>query len=206
MEINITKDTLTPFLDRLQGGQFKKRLLDQMRVAVMSQLQEHYARLHAERPNKLGGTRTKFWELAGKSITYAMQEDGFVVDVNKVGVRLHLHGGTVLPGVNQSSAGPWPTKYLTIPVDAAAHGHRAAEFPLKLLWTNKGGRHPWGLGLDEGKGTAKGNLKVLFILAKKSVHQPDPSTFPSEAAIRDTCLKAINDYIEILKIEEGGAA
>lgn len=193
-----------------------------VKSAVVSFLQKHYKNLDKERANSLGGTRTHYWQKAGQSIVTEDVSDGFILSVNHVGVRLHLFGGRVEPGVNISWATGKPTKMLAIPKDAEAYGKTTADFAgeLETLWTRKGGEpRPWALAYplsaksakttreqgDKRKGkigvaVVKGKegaeaRRIMFILVKSATIKADPTTFPSEQEIEDVAVSAVERFI-----------
>jgi len=138
------QDELTPYLQGMDGRM--QRVSEVMARAVVGLFVERYRQFDRTRPNALGGTRTHFWGAVAKSVHAAnITPQGFDVDVTHVGVRLRWLGGTVTPGKGISCKTGRPTRMLTIPVDAEAHGRRACEYDnLTPLW----GRHgPWALAI-----------------------------------------------------------
>jgi hypothetical protein len=137
-------DELTPWLKGVMQRQ--TTVNEVMAAAVVSLFRRHFDDMDRSRPNSLGGKRTHYWGQASDSVHHDnITPDGFDVDVTHVGVRLHWLGGTVRPGVGISFVTGRPTRMLTIPVDAEAHGRRAKEFEnLVVLWGRNG---PWALAI-----------------------------------------------------------
>jgi hypothetical protein len=78
------------------------------------------------------------------------------------------------------------------PVDPAAHGRRAADFP-GIFRIRPKSTEPTEYLADIGAG---GVLRVLFLLAASADHDPDPSVMPTPDALSETVRAALQSYID----------
>lgn len=220
------RDTATPTLAAILAGLEPQRLNPVIGEAGSNVVRQHVAAL-SNRPNKLGGPSTRYWEKAADSTSWVEVGDGVVISVggDRVpGLPLHFFGGDVYPGKSISRFTGRPTRYLTIPARAEAHGTTASEHgELVVLW----GRHgPYALAAASDylrvirRGKRKGQLVtgvrkdlatnqreeashggggVLFWLTDHAHHEPDPTILPTEQKIRDAVVAAIEDYVDGLQ-------
>jgi len=89
----------------------------------------HFRAKNTRSPNRFGARRTNYYLGAARATSFQPVGDGVVISVAQIGIRLHYYGGTVRAGRGISSFSGKPTKFLTIPARAEAHGKRASEFP-----------------------------------------------------------------------------
>lgn len=176
-------------------------------------VREHLQNLDDTRVNKLGGQRTHYYGNARKATEYRVEGELVIINIAQVGMNLHYHGGTVTAGKGASWATGNPTKYLTIPARAEAHGKTASDFPnLVIVWGRN--RKPVGLavGVPSDAGSLYGAVSrrhgpmltleprlvpglMMFWLKESVTLQPDPSVLPTEEKlgtnIRDRLGRAI---------------
>lgn len=174
-------------------------------------VREHFQGLDESRANKLGGRRTHYYGSARKATEYRIDGEGVIISIPQVGLPLHYHGGTVKAGKNASFVTGQPTKYLTIPARAEAHGKTVSDFhDLVIVWGRN--RKPVALAIGEERRsslttaiTRRGPVLtkdkalvpglVLFWLKQEVTFEPDPTILPTEEKlgtnIRDRLAKAI---------------
>jgi hypothetical protein len=155
--------------------------------AARNVIQDHFRALNAK-PNKLKGAKTGFWaDAADKTQAPKMEgDDTAVVSVRKKGVALRYFGGTI------ETSSP-----MTIPVIAAAHGHRAREFDLHFVWSAKGGRpRPYGLANKSGI--------LYYILSRFATHPDDPDVMPTDTAMMEAAVGAARGYLQRMAERQGG--
>ncbi len=132
----------------------------------------------------------KYWKDAANATEAATDANGTTVSINQRGVRLHFYGGTVRPSGRISNVTGKPIKRLLIPTE---------DSPLRKTRSEL-----YELGLDpESVHVAGGRLiadmggvpVVLGLLARQTVHEPDPSVLPTtaemEQALHDGAAKSL---------------
>lgn len=180
----------------LKAGLAPARLQPIVGRAAHQVYRKHLVGLNSARPNALGGTRTNFYTSAARGTQFRIQGDYVIVSINQVGIALRYFGGTVRPKVK---------KFLTIPARAEAHGKRASEFDLVVLWNRTG---PYALarrrdlraGLARdfvGPGRGRG-AEVLFWLVKEVTQRADPTVLPDQLEVESAAAAAVNAYAQLL--------
>lgn len=210
-------DRVSPLLRELAGFATSGELERAAEQGAVVVVRDHFFKLNAERPNQLGGRRTNFWTATGRSVSSNSQPGTVEININQVGFRQRLQGGWIRPTGGK--------KYLTIPAVAEAHGRRASEFSnLRFGFTeNKYGNLQPALveasatnlkfGRKRKDGSRKTNVtghtggRAIFFLSKQVFQQADPSVLPSEAAITDAAIKAVENAAAGIRArhEKGGA-
>lgn len=172
-------------------GKFGKKEIGQVIGAHVANLvQAHLMRYNKEHPNALGGPRTNYYAKAAKSTHWQTTGDGVKVSVPHVGIGLLYYGGTVRPGKGISSKTGKPTRRLTIPAIAAAHGKSAAEFnDLVPLYGKKG---PYALA-------HKGTKTVVFWLAKKATIGPHKDLLPTTKQVKEAMREGVEELVVAAK-------
>lgn len=146
-------------------------------------IREHFFGLNSSRPNQLGGRRTNYYTGAGRGTQFQIvSESEVVVSVNQIGIVQRFYGGTITPKAS---------KYLTIPVHPAAHGKRAREFDLELVF-GPGGR-PIALATKGGKKSRVG--EIYYRLVKSVTQQPDRTVLPDNELIVRRINKDVTDVV-----------
>lgn len=205
----------TPKLDALMRRVSDRAgMNEQVGRATQNFVKRHLYNRDRTHPNKLGGDRTNFWEKAANKTTFTSDDSGAVITVAKLGIRLQYHGGTIVPGRHASRLTGKPTRLLSIPAAAEAHGRGPTEFDnLVARWGKPTGEtKPRPIGLFEGtdRATVKGKTisspgeraakragdkpsvpsgRVIFWLVRKATIKPHPDVLPSK---RDITLNAID--------------
>lgn len=167
-----------------------------IKQGVTSVFSDHFLKLNAARPNKLGGKRTDYWTDAA-SLTYSNVSGGTVtVKVDKVGVRRHLLGGPPITPKKTSEITGRAVKFLTIPIHPSAHGRTVAQ--LRAQGVNL---YPAGGAIRQQIGDKRSDSDPkLFALARKTkAAQPDPSVIPTVDEIARAANEALNELREALK-------
>lgn len=205
ISINI-RDQATPAIDRLDSELQRDGVKHTAGVSVMRQIIDHLTTLDAERPNTLGGRRTHFYSVAGKSTHYDITDTGAIVSINHTGIAQRYFGGKI----EREDGGP-----LTIPARAEAHGRRAREFSnLEILYGRNG---PYALAERyatsfsvRSRHDKSGNRQskivnrksvgggIFFWLVKSVTQEPDPSVLPSEESASQNARDAIGRFIDSL--------
>ena len=143
-------------------------------------------------PNALGGRRTHFYSLAAMAVQHTVDDDGALISVAHLGLAQRYFGGVITP-VN--------TDYLAIPATAAAHGRRPRDSDnpeLAPFYRRKNGKAKV-IGLADQvryskRGRAYGTGEVWYWLVKSVTQQPDPDVLPTETALREASLTAVESY------------
>lgn len=204
ISVEITRDTATPALEALSVGLQDENLLPIFGRAVANEVRSNFDDLEQSRPNKLGGTRTHYYSQARSATRYSVQGDTATVGIAQVGIRLRYYGGEVRAGVNPSAVTGQPTKYLTIPANAEAYGHRAADFPdMVVLWGRAG---PYALAREEQKtiaiadsyGAKTVSTEIMFWLVKEVTIPADRTMLPSDEALTGAIKDSFGGYVRNL--------
>lgn len=117
----------------------RAELHEVMGLAVRDLVKAHLVEYDANHSNALGGKRTHFYGDAARATASYADSSEAVVTVARLGIRLQYYGGVVKAGKNPSSYSGKPTRFLTIPAVAEAHGTRASEWPnLTFTITDRG--------------------------------------------------------------------
>ena len=201
--LQITIDPrLTQMLDELEIKWTPRKMVSVIAPATRDLYIKHMLMLEETHPNKMGGTRTHFYEMAAnRTSVQSLSDTEAVISIPTAGLGRGLHDVEIVP-VNK--------KWLTIPARAEAYGHKATTFndlrfqlgksgtaalirttstAISIGRTRKdGSRHVKGKGEQGGE--------VMFWLVK-SVSQPrDPTLLPTDQDVIDAAEDAVGDYIE----------
>ncbi len=142
---------------------------------VVNELRKHFQELNAENPNKLGGTRTNFWNSIRNSVLDTQAtDDTATITIAHPAILQKLFGGTIHAD----------QKLLAIPAVPQAYG-RSPRLFTDLKFTI----------LGKSKALMQG--KTVFYWLKESVTQAAfPNTLPQSsefsAWIEDTATKNLN--------------
>lgn len=202
------RDTVRPALDRLNGALRPEQLNPVIGRAAVNTYRGHLLRLNLERPNQLGGKRTNFYAQAGRLTNFTIAPDGITVSIPSVGIAQRFFGGTIRPKAS---------KWLTIPAHPAAHGKRARQFDLQVVY-GEGGR-PIALAtkttqVKERVRNEKGRLvtrlavrafgEIMFWLRKYVTQAPDPTVLPRTDEVAGAAVIAVNDSVDRAIKRQGG--
>ncbi len=187
--VTTVEDQATPMFQRLGAAVQRPDIRRVMGRAIATRLRKHFSQLDAERPNKLGGTRTHFYGQARRGVQQPdLTGDGVKVAINNVGIAQRYFGGDITPKV---------AKWLTLPVHPEAYGHRAREFgdldfvPLdgqrRAMLVRSSPDSPSGIG------------EVFFLLVKRVHQEPDPTVLPSSEDLQGEALQAGDSHLNLLK-------
>lgn len=100
--------------------------------AVQSLLGRHLTDYNRAHPNKLGGKRTNWVRQMAESLNLTATDDEALLSISHIGARIGILGGVIRPGKGTSFTSGKPTRLLTIPAHASAHGERAQKFADRL--------------------------------------------------------------------------
>ena len=174
-----------------------------------------FLQLNAERPNRLGGKRQKFWNQAARGTDTQPDDTGVTITVNQVGVRQRVEGGVIKPTGGR--------KFLSIPAITEAYGTVPADWGfqpksggqqdertgrLHFVPTRNGG----ALVMNElsqvsfGKRVKKDGSRtvirgealggqVVFWLVKSVTQKPDPTILPTAAQVTSAASLALSKWI-----------
>lgn len=189
-----TSDLAAPALRRLQQGLQPARLAHAVGETGRNAVREHLFARDAT-PNRLGSThRTHYYGRAGRSTAFTVEGGTVTISVTQIGIRQRFYGGTIKPKT---------AKYLTIPVNPAAHGKTAREFGDLELVFGAGGR-PIALARK-----ARGKRRfgeIMYLLLKSVTQQPDPSTLPTMEALAAAIRPKLDQHIATLTARAHGAS
>jgi hypothetical protein len=198
----VLEDTATPALERVRGFLQSGEAQSVIGYTGRNVVREHLQELEETRSGASGGPATHYYGSARRATSWYPAGDNAVeINVAQVGMRLHFYGGTVEAGKGISSATGAPTKYLTIPATPEAHGRKASDFDLVLVWAN--GR-PVALALAESTEsmTARGGFKatrkagkIMFTLKESVTLAPDPSVMPTTEDFSEAIVERLGSVI-----------
>jgi hypothetical protein len=173
--------------------------------SAVNLFRDHFFKLNAERPNKLGGKRTQFYGDAARGTSATVLPDGALVSVNQVGIRQRWKGGTIRPGPGK--------QWITIPARTESYGKSAPEFndlrfvlfrknnnPLAALVRNESTK----LKRKRDRKTGEVSLvsageqggEILYWLKKSVTQRPDPSVVPLPDVIYGRLFADIGGYLD----------
>ncbi len=157
---------------------------------------DHFLKLNASRPNKLGGKRTNYWDEAAGETYVSVSGSDVVVRVRQVGVRRHLLGGPPITPKGTSEITGRAIKFLTIPSHPSAHGRTVGQ--LRAQGINL---YPAGGAIRQQIGDKRSESDPkLYALAKRTkAAQPDPSVIPTVDEIARAADEALNELREAIK-------
>ncbi len=170
-----------------------EELLQVLGRELVNRLRDHFRGKAQSEPNKLGGTRTYFWNQIARSVNQPVIDAGestVRVQVSDPRFAQKLFGGTIR--AKQAKA-------LTIPLTPEAYGRTAATFEHetgKRLFLVKKGDVAEGLGylaINEG-----GKITAEYALRTSVFQDPDPTALPDMDVVKDQVLAAGQDFVEII--------
>lgn len=218
--IDVSRNTITPATRALAAGYAPAVIHPVIGRAASEATRKHYIDLDRDRPNALGGSRTHYYLGAARGTSFTVVEDGVIISSRQIGLRLRYYGtqGTPLrpKGINPKTGKP--IRFLTIPVHPAAHGHRASEFDLEVVYNHDGvpvalaTKSTLGVSLKEtktGKVTkrAVGRRGEIYFLLRRYVDQkPDPSVLPAPDRIYGAVTSSVNAHVDRIVARSGNAA
>jgi hypothetical protein len=185
----------------LRAGLHPSQLNPIVGRAARTAYRDHLFGLNSQRPNALGGARTNFYADAARATQFRVEGDHVIVSINQVGIALRFFGGTVKPRT---------AKFLTIPVHPRAHGHRAREFDLELVYGRNG--EPIALATKSSlvnivRQTAKGRItrnlggrrgEIMFRLVRSATMKPDETVLPYPQQVGAAAARAVDTYAKLL--------
>lgn len=178
---------------------------------LADELVDHFRRKNSK-PNKLGGTKTNFWnKMADATAVTAVSETGATVTVAEERFRIHVTGGVIKPSPGK--------KALTIPLVPEARGLMASSYVRKfnrLLFTIPGRRALFertdrgsesvigktNVRARRGKRTltiplsARSTIRPVYALAAKATIDADPDALPNADQIQTALLEEAADWID----------
>ena len=169
------RDNASPALAAQVAKLSPRRLNAAVGPRVSRLFQRNFRSLPA---NRMGGQSTHFWGRAAAATNWQVSPEGALIVVNQIGVRQRLLGGRI-EAVNKEN--------LTIPINPAAVGHVASDFPGLFCMVTKKGAY-----LVLGKANF-GGLQFMFKLVKSVEQDPNPAVIPSKEAILAEAMQAINE-------------
>jgi hypothetical protein len=205
-----TTDLATPALRRLALGLAPARVNPLVGRAVRNASVEHFRELNSSRPNHLGGARTNYYLGAARGTNFTADEAGATISIAQVGIRQRYYGGRITAGKSISRLTGRPTRFLTIPVHPLAHGHRASEFELELVYNHNGApvalatKSTLGVQIKQTKNgkitkVATGRRgEIMYLLRRSIMQQADPSVLPAPDRLYGAAISRLNSHLERL--------
>lgn len=191
------RETARPAIMRVKGVLQPARLNPVIGRAGVNVYRAYLFNQNRTRPNKLGGKRTNFYATAARGTGFDIDADGVTISIRSVGIRQRFFGGVIKPKT---------AKFLTIPVAPEAHGKRAREFDLEVVY-GAGGR-PVALatkstsaptknskGQEGNKTTARRGV-IMFRLVESITQAPDPTVLPPIDQVAGAIVSAVTSTIE----------
>jgi hypothetical protein len=169
--------------------------------------QDNFLKYGSSKPNRFGGANTtRYWfrasmatraDVVGDTITIKVVESqGTGETGGLVGLRRHYTGGkTIRPSGKISEITGKPIQYLTIPINAAAHGKPVAMMQrLGVDIYRKGSAlfmHP--------KGSERSDSDAAVFALKKSIgpQQPNPAILPTGMEYYAAINTAVDELLDI---------
>ena len=158
--------------------------------------------------NRFGGANTtSYWLRASDATRATVNGDTITIEVFEsrgtggtgglVGVRRHYTGGgTIKPSGRISEVTKKPIQYLTIPINAAAHGRTVASLMQRLGVDvyRKGSAlfmHP--------KGSERSDSDTAVFALKKSIgpQTPNPAILPTQNTYYDAINTAVDELLDL---------
>jgi len=162
---------------------------------------DHFYAYATAHPNKFGATSTGYWANAGDNTVATSSGATVNIEVVEkvgkvVGVRRHYTGGgTIKPSGRISEITGKPIQYLTIPINAAAHGRTVASLMQRL-------------GVDiyrkgsalfmHAKGSDRSDSDTAVFALRKSVgpQTPNPAIIPTAQQYFETVATVVKKLTE----------
>lgn len=169
--------------------------------------QDNFLKYGSSKPNRFGGAETtRYWFRASAATRAVVTGDTITVEVFEsrgtggtgglVGLRRHYTGGGTIRPKGISEITKKPIQYLTIPINAAAHGSTVAALMQKLGVDiyRKGGAlfmHP--------KGSERSESDTAVFALKKSIgpQRPNPAILPTDMEYYAAISTAVDELLDI---------
>ncbi len=186
-------------------------------ISVTNLVQRHLTDYDRSHPNQLGGKRTHHYRRLAQSTNWNADEVQGVVNISDFRAAQTILGGKITPGKNPSYTSGKPTRALTIPATAEAHGERAKKFDgksvafyfktphgklLGMIVDKQAARRKVSSGTNIARGSAslseKGVFKfkrVLFWLVSEVDQKPNPGAIPSDDQIVDGAILGVRKLV-----------
>ena len=203
-------DTAGPAAKRVGALLAPARLNPVIGRSVNETVRHHLVSKNAASPNKLGGRRTNFYGQAARATNFKVLSDSeILISIPQVGIAQRYYGGTIRPKSG---------KYLTIPVHPAAHGKRAREFDLEIVFGLNG--QPVALATKKvsesrtrqsksGKITRTNVTRfgeIYYKLVRSVTQAPDPNVLPKPEVIGLFVQRDVDKVINRAIAGSGGAS
>ena len=160
---------------------------------------KHFYAYATAHPNKFGATSTGYWVKAGDNTVATSSGATINIEVVEragkfVGVRRHYTGGgTIKPSGRISEITGNPIKYLTIPINGAAHGKTVAM--MKALGVDL---YRKGSALFAKSGNSRSDSDTAMFALKKSIgpQTPNPSIIPTPQQYFETVALVVKNLTD----------
>ena len=186
MQLNISDD-VTPFLTRLNAALSDRTGINASIAVQEEELFRTYVSAVSSRrhqtANRLGATPTGHLERASQSIEGHGSADGVTVSFPRSTGLQRAFGDVVIT--------PTRSKFITIPVHAAAYGKRAREFG-DLIALRVGSR---GTLILARRLRGQETLETMYVLVKKVRQPQDRQLLPDDKAILQAAELGAKDYL-----------
>ena len=184
-------------IEQYQEATNPEEIASSMRAGVRDLVVDHFAAVNAQRANKLGGTRTNYWDRVGKDAGITVTGSSISITFPTVGFRRHVMGGPpIRPTGKISEVTGKPIKFLTIPVTAAAHGRSVASLKASGVELYRVGG---ALKKQQGP-TRSESDPTYFVLAKQTkAKAPDPTLLPKDEVFIRAAEEALTELEMAIK-------
>ncbi len=161
---------------------------------------DHFFAYGTAHQNRFKVTPTGYWSKAGQATKSSSSGDTINIIVDEksvpglVGVRRHYTGGgTIKPSGRISEITGNPIKYLTIPINGAAHGKTVAM--MKALGVDL---YRKGSALFAKSGNTRSDSDVAMFALKKSIgpQAPNPAIIPTPQRYFETVALVVKNITE----------
>lgn len=162
--------------------------------AVAKEVRSVFLGISGIQKNKFSRPPT-FWKRMINSVRPVFSASAALVEMNRA-IALRYFGGIVRPTGGR--------KYLTIPVNAAAYGRSAKDFPgmfvVRYAGDGKNGRAFLAIQEKKGEGVGPGKkdkLTLMYLLKSSTTHKADKSVLPTEERIKQVMSDSISEYLKL---------
>lgn len=186
------------------GQVMTEQLVPTVEAAAAGAVEAHLDAEYVPRRNALGGTPTGYWSRVRGSIQSSHDGDSATVAISGPGLRMKWEGGVIRPSGRTSTVTGKPIRFLSIPVDAQAHGKLPAMFGDRLYSRGFAGgtgaregdtRGGMGLWLRTGDQSSDSD-PLLFWLVKKVTVTADKNILPPAERIAAECGEAVGVLLD----------
>ena len=184
-------------IEQYKGAASPEEIAASMKDGVERSITNHFTALNSARANKLGGTRTNYWDQVGKDSITTVTGSSISVTFPTVGFRRHVMGGPpIRPSGKISEVTGKPIKFLTIPVTAAAHGRTVASLKARGVELYRVGG---ALKKQQGPTRSESDPTYFVLVRQTKAKSPDPTLLPKEEVFIRAAEEALTELEMAIK-------